>query len=64
MGVQGNLDPFLMTTEPAIVARETARLLESMRGRWGHILNLGHGLPPGAKLENLEALVQTVRAFR
>lgn len=64
MGVQGNLDPFLMTTEPGIVTRETCRLLESMRGRSGHIFNLGHGLPPGSKLENLEALVQTVRAFQ
>ena len=64
MGVQGNLDPFLMTTEPGIVTRETLRLLESMRGRSGHIFNLGHGLPPGSKLENIEALVQTVRAFQ
>jgi uroporphyrinogen decarboxylase len=64
MGVQGNLDPFLMTTEPEIVARQTHRLLESMRGRTGHILNLGHGLPPTARLESIEALVQTARAFK
>jgi uroporphyrinogen decarboxylase len=63
MGVQGNLDPFLMTTTPEIVARETRSLLESMRGRTGHIFNLGHGLPPAARLENIEALVQTVRTF-
>jgi uroporphyrinogen decarboxylase len=64
MGVQGNLDPYLMTTEPGCVARETARLLESMRGRRGHIFNLGHGVPPGSKLANIEALVQTVRTFK
>jgi uroporphyrinogen decarboxylase len=64
MGVQGNLDPFLMTTEPEMVARETVRLLESMRGRSRHIFNLGHGLPPGSKLENIEALVQSVRQFQ
>lgn len=64
MGVQGNLDPFLMTTDPCIVRQETTTLLESMRGRSGHIFNLGHGLPPGSKLENLETLVQTVRTFK
>jgi uroporphyrinogen decarboxylase len=64
MGVQGNLDPFLMTTRPEVVIRETRHLLESMRGRTGHILNLGHGLPPMARLENIEALVQTVRTFK
>jgi uroporphyrinogen decarboxylase len=34
-----------------------------MLGRPGHIFNLGHGLPPGAKLENIEALVNTVKNF-
>lgn len=63
-GVQGNLDPFLLTTHPQAVASEATRILESMRGRAGHIFNLGHGVPPGAKLENLETLVQTVKAFK
>jgi uroporphyrinogen-III decarboxylase len=35
-----------------------------MRGRPGHIFNLGHGVPPMAKLENIETLVETVRAFK
>jgi len=34
-----------------------------MRGRNGYIFNLGHGVPPDAKLENLDALVETVRNF-
>jgi uroporphyrinogen decarboxylase len=63
MAVQGNLDPFLLTTGPETVASATRRLLASMRGCRGHILNLGHGLPPMARLECIEALVQTVRAF-
>ena len=32
-----------------------------MEGRDGHIFNLGHGLPPAARLENIEALISTVR---
>ncbi|MEI9866101.1 MAG: uroporphyrinogen decarboxylase family protein [Limisphaerales bacterium] len=40
---------------------ETNRLLAEMRGRNGHIFNLGHGVPPTAKLENIAALVEAVR---
>ena len=64
VGVQGNLDPFLLTTTPAVVAAETGRILREMRGRRGHIFNLGHGVPPNAKLENIESLVSAVRSFK
>jgi uroporphyrinogen decarboxylase len=63
VGVQGNLDPALLTASPAQVAAATRAILEDMRGRRGHIFNLGHGVPPLAKLENIAALVQTVRDF-
>jgi len=59
IALQGNLDPVLLNTTPEIVRRETLRLLESMRGRSGHILNLGHGILPEAKIENMQALVDT-----
>ena len=64
VGVQGNLDPFLLSTAPETVAAETRRILSEMRGRAGHVFNLGHGVPPNAKLENIAALVETVRNFR
>jgi uroporphyrinogen decarboxylase len=64
VGVQGNLDPFLLATTPALVAIETGRILREMRGRPGHIFNLGHGVPPDAKLENIESLVSAVRSFK
>jgi uroporphyrinogen decarboxylase len=64
VGVQGNLDPFLLTTTPAQVAAETERILADMQGRPGHIFNLGHGVPPEAKLENIQALVETVRSAK
>jgi len=62
IGLQGNLDPSLMTTTPEIVAAETRRILREMRGSDGFIFNLGHGLPPTAKLECIESLVNTVRS--
>ncbi len=59
VALQGNLDPVLMNTTPAIVRREATRLLESLRGAPGHILNLGHGIMPEARIECMEALVAT-----
>jgi uroporphyrinogen decarboxylase len=64
VGVQGNLDPFLLTTTPAVVKEETTRLLTDMRGLTGHIFNLGHGVTPHAKLENIQTLVDTIRGFQ
>jgi uroporphyrinogen decarboxylase len=62
VGLQGNLPPALLVEgTPEAVATETETVLETMRGRPGHIFNLGHGLTPGAKLENIKALVDTVK---
>jgi uroporphyrinogen decarboxylase len=65
IGIQGNLNPALLAeATPERVAAETHRLLTEMRGRNGYIFNLGHGVPPAAKLENIAALVETVRSFK
>ena len=64
IALQGNLDPVLMNTTPEIVRRETTRLLETMRGAPGHILNLGHGIMPMAKIECMQALVDTVTGWK
>ena len=65
IGLQGNLPPSVISDgTPELVARETKSVLEAMRGRAGHIFNLGHGLTPAAKLENIAALVETVQNHR
>ena len=65
IGLQGNLAPALLSdATPETVATETSGLLEVMRGRNGYIFNLGHGVPPEAKLENIAALVETVKNFK
>jgi uroporphyrinogen decarboxylase len=61
--VQGNLDPALMNTEPEIVKREALRILRDFNNRGGHIFNLGHGILPDAKIECMEALVETITTF-
>ena len=65
IAMQGNLSPVsIAEATPDVVATETKNILEAMRGRPGHIFNLGHGLTPGAKLENIQALVDTVKSYK
>jgi uroporphyrinogen decarboxylase len=65
IGIQGNLNPALLAeATPEKIVAETNRLLAEMRGRDGYIFNLGHGVPPTAKLENITALVETVKNFK
>jgi uroporphyrinogen decarboxylase len=59
IATQGNLDPLLLEGEPATVRAATLELLRAAAGP-GHIVNLGHGLTPRARIENVAALVETV----
>lgn len=58
--VQGNLDPTVLTTTPEITRRETRRVLEAAGPNPGFIFNLGHGMLPSARIECVEALMETV----
>ena len=62
--VQGNLDPALMSMAPDRVRHEASALLSSMRGRAGHIFNLGHGILPDARIDCVQALVETVTGWK
>lgn len=58
--LQGNLPPELIETDFKTVQERTKEFLISMNEDKSHILNLGHGIRPQAKIECMEALVQTV----
>ena len=64
VAVQGNLDPALLIAKPEAAAAEAARICESMRGRNGFIFNLGHGVPPEANIESIQAITETVQNFK
>lgn len=64
IAVQGNLDPSILDGTAERTIAETTRVLESMRGHKGHIFNLGHGILPSAKPENVAALVETITNFK
>ena len=60
--LQGNLDPQSLANEtPEQISRRVYKILDEMRGRDGFIFNLGHGLPPNARLENVQAIIDTIR---
>lgn len=61
--IQGNLDPVLLNTTPELVRHNALKLLDQMQSYPGYIFNLGHGILPEAKIENVEALVQTVTRY-
>ncbi len=62
VAIQGNLDPNLLVTgTTSEIAIATRHQLNQMRGRPGYIFNLGHGVPPTARLENISQIIQTIR---
>ena len=61
ISVQGNLDPTVLLAEPDVIRTAVADLLDSVRGRDGHIFNLGHGVMKETPVENAIALVETVK---
>ena len=61
--IQGNLDPAALESNPQAVRDETIKILRARAGKPGHVFNLGHGITPQAKLECVEAMVQTVQGF-
>jgi uroporphyrinogen decarboxylase len=59
-GVQGNLDPAVLSAPWDVVEAETDRVLARAASRNGHIFNLGHGVPPDTDPDTLRRLVDLV----
>ncbi len=60
LAIQGNLDPVTLFAGPEVLRRETARILDAVGGRNGHIFNLGHGIMVGTPVDDVIALVDAV----
>ena len=61
--LQGNLDPDVMNRNTEDVVAAATEILDNTRDDHAHIFNLGHGIMPTAKVENMEALVETVQNY-
>ena len=60
VSLQGNLDPVVLFAPIPVIREHVKRILDSVRGRPGHVFNLGHGILPGTPVENVQALVAAV----
>jgi uroporphyrinogen decarboxylase len=58
--LMGNLDPYSLLAPRAELQARAKRVLDAARGRAGHIFNLGHGVFPEAKVDQVRALVDYV----
>lgn len=60
MPIQGNLDPLALRIGRDVLRKAVDRVLED--GKNGpHIFNLGHGVTPDVKIENVQAVVNHIR---
>jgi uroporphyrinogen decarboxylase len=64
VAVQGNLNPEVLLSDPDAVRAETERILRLAGGRPGHIFNLGHGILPATPMDNVRAMIETVKNWK
>ncbi len=60
--IQGNLDPAILRSDPRTIRQHVGRLLATVGGRPGHIMNLGHGVDRNTPPENVAAFVEATRS--
>ncbi|NWG53959.1 MAG: uroporphyrinogen decarboxylase [Hydrogenophilaceae bacterium] len=60
IALQGNLDPRAMVEGGAFLEEQTAKVLADFAGG-PHIFNLGHGVTPDAKIENVARLIALIK---
>ena len=60
MPVQGNLDPLALRIGGTTLYRSVEAVLRDSKGG-PHIFNLGHGVTPDVKIENVQAVVDHIR---
>ncbi|MCB1110037.1 MAG: uroporphyrinogen decarboxylase [Chlamydiia bacterium] len=62
IAVQGNLNPDVLYAPPEIIRKETQKMLRSMEGDPGYIVNLGHGILPDIPVDHVRTFVETVQS--
>ncbi len=63
VAIQGNLDPVILLASVDLIKKEVKRILDAVKGRPGHVFNLGHGILPNTPVENVAALVDMVHEY-
>lgn len=63
VAVQGNLDPIALFAPWDALETRARQILDQVKGRPGHIFNLGHGILPGTPVDNVRRLVDFVHEY-
>ncbi|MEV8175767.1 uroporphyrinogen decarboxylase [Microbacterium sp. NPDC079176] len=63
VSVQGNIDPALLSAPWPVLEAHVRDVVERGRAARGHIVNLGHGVPPEADPDQLTRIVELVRSI-
>ena len=61
--LQGNLDPELLRAEPAVLEAAVRRICAEGDAAPGHVVNLGHGVPPDTDPDVLTHIVDLVHSI-
>ncbi len=62
--IQGNLDPDLTTGEVGPLTAALTAMLDIAAPKPGYIVNLGHGLTPQTRPDNVQRIVDTIHAWQ
>jgi len=63
VSVQGNIDPALLSAPWSVLETHVRDVVERGRAARGHIVNLGHGVPPETDPDQLTRIVELVHSI-
>lgn len=63
VAVQGNLDPVVLFAPIPEIKKQAAHILDGVKGKPGHIFNLGHGILQYTPVEHVAALIDFVHEY-
>lgn len=63
IAIQGNIDPELLLAPTNVIESAVKRLMKSMQGERGFIVNLGHGVLPNTPVDHVRCFCDTVKNF-
>ena len=61
--IQGNLDPLFLTQDKEVLLNELKKVTEYFKN-YPYVFNLGHGITPDAKVENVSFVVEYIKELK
>ena len=62
IGIQGNLDPFVLYSSHDVIEKRVKGICNSIVSGRPFIFNLGHGLMPDIPIESVQCVIDTIRS--